>query len=394
MTVLTVGLLLLPLAHVVALVLLFAYDVPVSDDWEVIPLLQKLAAHTLTWQDLWAPFAEHRIPFGRIAMLSQAWLTHWNLPVQCLVNVIMCAALMVPIGILLRNLARENREPRLSPFLLVASAWLVLSTNGWIDYFWAWQITLLLSILAFVTGITLLSPLTFTRAGAAIFCGIIATGSYGNGILFWFLAPLIILSARPLDLRRVGAAAGVCWRRDRRHRHHPEWRRRSGWSQGRDPAALRTLDVVCFELPGNPNRTTDSFPRGSRRSDRRSHARRARTFSLSTTNSGTGANFRAGSIRCFERRRGGDRANAARLHSRQRCPLLSHRNDAVDRESRAAPAGLETSSTPNQSGVACGGRAFRDPPVFSRPLRTAVAEHPGLYPRPKGGRRSSSFRRE
>ena len=185
----------------------FAHDVPVSDDWDIVPLLQKQAAQTLNWQDLWEPYAEHRIPFGRLGTLSQARLTDWNLPLHCFVNVLMCAAIVVPIGYILRQLARENGDLRLSRFLLIASAWIILSLNGWIDYFWAWQFTLLLSILAFVTGIALLSPLTFGRAAIAILCGIISTGSYGNGLLFWLLAPLIILVGRPLDLRRVGAAA-------------------------------------------------------------------------------------------------------------------------------------------------------------------------------------------
>ena len=196
----------LPLVCLIILLGFYSLDMPVSDDWDFVPLLQKQAQHTLTLQDLWEPYAEHRMIAGRVVMLALAEATHWNLYYQYGLNLVCSVGILAAVGTLLRRYLKQTEAGVTWNYLLPASSVILLSANGWLNYFWGYTFHSLLSVCATAWGIALLVPLTARRFVISIACGLIASFSFGNGILYWPLAVFILL-ASPMKARIKAIAA-------------------------------------------------------------------------------------------------------------------------------------------------------------------------------------------
>src|SRR6185369_13985940 len=59
--------------------LCYGVEVPIFDQWELVPQLQRLAASTLTFADLALPQTEHQIFYPRCLMVRMARLSHSNI---------------------------------------------------------------------------------------------------------------------------------------------------------------------------------------------------------------------------------------------------------------------------------------------------------------------------
>ena len=70
--------LILPLIIEVFYIRSFGVNVVYWDQWELVPLLDKLYDSSLTFDDLFAQHNEHRIFFPRIIMLGLAYMTQYN----------------------------------------------------------------------------------------------------------------------------------------------------------------------------------------------------------------------------------------------------------------------------------------------------------------------------
>ena len=66
---------LLPPSYLLYLIARWGVDLPFWDQWEFVPLLEKMAGADLQLQDLTARHNEHRIFFPRLVMLALAWLS-------------------------------------------------------------------------------------------------------------------------------------------------------------------------------------------------------------------------------------------------------------------------------------------------------------------------------
>ena len=75
-----------------------------------------------------------------------------------------------------------------------------------------WQIAIFLNILAVVTGIFLLSyrPITWGRLLGAIACAVVATFSFGNGLLLWWIG-LLMLTVPWLKNRQTSITFPLSW---------------------------------------------------------------------------------------------------------------------------------------------------------------------------------------
>ena len=58
---------------------LYSVNVPVWDDWEMVPLIQKAEQGTLSFKDLYAPHISHRIFFPRLIILALMKISGGNL---------------------------------------------------------------------------------------------------------------------------------------------------------------------------------------------------------------------------------------------------------------------------------------------------------------------------
>ena len=166
----------------------FSLDFPFWDQWELVPLLAKVHDGSLGWNDLVSPHNEHRILFPRLLMLGLALISRWNVRWEQVAS-LLCAAVLC--AILLRAvIARLGASTWPRGMIWISSAVVVVSLfslNQWQNWSFGWQCQIFMSVLAVITGFALLSHPQWgtTRLILAILCGIVATFSFGNGIVFW-----------------------------------------------------------------------------------------------------------------------------------------------------------------------------------------------------------------
>jgi hypothetical protein len=199
---------LLPLAVLAGYVARYHVDVPVWDQWELVPLLAKLDAGVLTWGDLWAQHNEHRLFFPRLVMLALARLSRWSITWELALNLVLALALLLVLAGLGRRVLVALGRPASAAWLLPALAVPVFSLQQYENWLWGWQIQIFLNVLAVALGFGMLAraPFDWRAWLAAAACGLVALYSFANGALYWPLGAWLLWRR---GARRVHLAAWV-----------------------------------------------------------------------------------------------------------------------------------------------------------------------------------------
>jgi hypothetical protein len=206
----------------------YSIDVPYLDQWNFVPLLEKMYQGQLTFHDLWMQFNEHRIFFPKLIMLGLARLTHWNIRYESAVSVLLALGVFLLLAWQLRASSRGFGQRQLR-WALPACSLVAFSASQYENFLWGWQVGLLLGLLASLGAILLLAngPFEWGRFIPAVVLGIVATYSFANGVLVWVIgfgllcvippknSPLAARSALPLSTNRLAIgiwsfAAAVC----------------------------------------------------------------------------------------------------------------------------------------------------------------------------------------
>jgi hypothetical protein len=98
------------------------------------------------------------------------------------------------------------------PFwVLPLAALFVFGPNQWENWLWGWQFLVFLQVATGVVGLYLLSkPDGRSRdLAAGLALGFVGTYSFGNGLMFWAVAPILLLMTRSTT-RRAALAAWLC----------------------------------------------------------------------------------------------------------------------------------------------------------------------------------------
>lgn len=192
----------LPLLALVLIIRRYHVDVFYWDQWELVPIVEKLFAGTLSFPDLWAQHNEHRPFFPRLVMAHLARATDWNTAAEVAVNVTMMSCL-VPL------LWWASRQWRGTGDRTPAWTWptvslLLFSPAQWENWLWGWQFLDLLQVATSVAGLALLSRREFGWGSwfAAVLLGIVGTFSFGAGLLYWPVGAIAILLRN--DRARLG----------------------------------------------------------------------------------------------------------------------------------------------------------------------------------------------
>src|ERR1700687_4454636 len=82
----------LPPLLVAVYVARYKLGLPYFDGWALVPDIQKMFTHQLTWPDLWRPHNEHRILLPRLVLLGLARLTGWDDGYEVAANLGLAAA--------------------------------------------------------------------------------------------------------------------------------------------------------------------------------------------------------------------------------------------------------------------------------------------------------------
>jgi hypothetical protein len=182
---------------------IFAYGVPVPywDQWELVPLLQKLNNHSLGFADLWAQHNEHRIVLPRAVMLFLARLTGWNIYYEFVTSFLIALATFI----LLWSMLRKTFEGRPPVWLLVAFSLVAFSPIQYDNWLWGWQIQFFMTNLGAVAAVWSLQkwPDRFKGLAFAIIAVVFSSFSLGSGLFLWMAIMPVIFLARPRNWSHI-----------------------------------------------------------------------------------------------------------------------------------------------------------------------------------------------
>ncbi len=210
----------LPLVFLTLIVFHFSLDLPYWDQWEFVPLLQKSYQGTLSFNDFWVPHNEHRPIFPRLIMLGLARMTNWNIRWELTLNILLAigiyTVIMKSIILLAGDASKKSSRgeamlfehahglesrfdrdefgkcakkswPTSAAAAVCTSALIIFSLTQWENWVWGWQIQIFLNVFAVCLGFYFLIKSKDNRINfiVSIICGIVATFSFANGLLFW-----------------------------------------------------------------------------------------------------------------------------------------------------------------------------------------------------------------
>jgi hypothetical protein len=183
------GCVLLALGPPIALavcVYLYGLDLPLLDQWEIVPLFDKLRAGSLRFEDLWAQHNEHRLVVPRAIMLVLGQASGWNIRWELACNVLLGTGIFAVLVTFVR--------PRRLWAIAVLSA-MVFSLTAEENWFWGWQLQIFANVLLVAGSTALLSRsrLSVATGVSAFLLGGLSLLCFANGIVFLLLGPVLIL---------------------------------------------------------------------------------------------------------------------------------------------------------------------------------------------------------
>ncbi len=192
----------LPLVYLVAVVVRYRLDFPFLDQWEFVPLLEKMYVGQVTFGDLWAQHNEHRLIFPRLVMLGLARYSDWNIGWELVTNVVLGTGLFAALAWQVKRTEKATDKLRVTVLMPLLSL-LVFSMGQWENWTLGWQLQEWMNVLAVVTGFVLLGHADTGRTSLAmsLLLGVVATYSFANGMLYW-----------PVGLVVLGMVHGTAWR--------------------------------------------------------------------------------------------------------------------------------------------------------------------------------------
>ena len=197
---------LIPAILLVICVSKYAVNVPYGDEWLIIPLIEKWQNHQLTFADIFQQHNEHRIAIPKLIYLAFAQLTHWNLQAEMFFSIALCIGTSVGLYLLLQ---RTVRLPRTQVLLLwiVCNA-LIFSPTQAENWLWGFQLQVFIPNLCLVAALVAVSaePGSLTRWTLAAGLTVIATFSFGNGLVLWPVLSLFMLLRRDRRTLLIGWA--------------------------------------------------------------------------------------------------------------------------------------------------------------------------------------------
>jgi hypothetical protein len=178
-------------------------DVPFWDEWELVPLLERAARGALRLRDLWAQHNEHRLLFPKLGLVALARQTGWDVRAEMFAGFAMAVGAFL---LVLRRLRDLVVPPPTRAILALGISVLVFSLAGWENWLWGWQASSFLAVLAVVGALV---ALTRERGGPAAFLlaaalGVVASYSFGSGLLIWPVGLVVLLLADVEDVRAQG----------------------------------------------------------------------------------------------------------------------------------------------------------------------------------------------
>lgn len=194
-----------PAALIVRLIGQYGVNVPFGDEWSLVPLFARWNDHQMTFTDLFRQHNEHRIFFPKLIHIAFAQLTHWNLRAEMFFSVFLCAITSACIYGLLKRTIGGGTGRRIA--LLALFNLFIFSPSQSENWLWGFQIAMFMPTTCLVAALLVLhSPsIQALRFVSACVLAVVATFSFGNGLLLWPVIGAYLL------LRGANKRWIICW---------------------------------------------------------------------------------------------------------------------------------------------------------------------------------------
>ena len=189
------------------LILHFGVDVPYWDEWSVLGFAEAFHLHVLTFSQLFSQYNEDRLFFPRLILLTIDALANGNVKGGMLGTFLLACLAMFNVFWLARQTARNSSRWA----LVVLVSLLIFSPIQYENWLWGHQFSNLMPVACLTTALAIAySNLDrWWSLGLAAALATVATFSYVNGTMCWFLLIPVLL------LRFQSAAeklrAGAIW---------------------------------------------------------------------------------------------------------------------------------------------------------------------------------------
>jgi hypothetical protein len=209
------------------LVLAYGVDIPLTDEWAILPLLRKLAeGRGLAFEDWWHFHNEHRPMFPRMLIVGLARLSSWDITWELRANLVLTALSTALVVGFYWRLAR----PAGLTLVPLAVSTLFFSPVQWHNWLWGWQVEVFLCVFGALLALVLLSVPGLLALAGSVAAATLSALSYGSGLCVWIAGVPLAAFASGGRLRwvRIGVwtAAGAAlvysyFQGYKRLGHHP-----------------------------------------------------------------------------------------------------------------------------------------------------------------------------
>ncbi len=192
---------LLPPIFTFCLIYKFGLRIPYWDQWELVPILEKLHNNTVTLADLWQQHNEHRIIFPKILMLLLAYFSNWNIFLELCTNIVLAALSLSLLFSILRNTSESIK----APWLKIIISLLIFSMIQYENWSWGWQIQIFMSVLGTIIAIWSANKWQGKTIGLAIAisAAILSSYSFNVGLVTWPALAALLLLQKNWRLRHI-----------------------------------------------------------------------------------------------------------------------------------------------------------------------------------------------
>ena len=171
----------------------FTVETPWSDDWDLVPIIQKMQQGTLDWTTLDTPYAGHKLVVFYLVAGEAAIVSHWN---SYLFRLLAFLA-MTEGWLAIRPFAKK--EGRLLEASIVYWSW-----SQWAMWAWTFTLSAGIAIGCALWALRLLRTNRYPHFTMAMVLAVLATFSQGVGIAVWPAAAyLMAFTPRPVSQRVI-----------------------------------------------------------------------------------------------------------------------------------------------------------------------------------------------
>ncbi|MBY9066680.1 GtrA family protein [Hyphomonas sp. WL0036] len=192
--------------------LLFHFQIPYYDHWDIVPLYEAAQAGTLRPADLFAQHGSHWHATGYVIMLATAEMTGMALWPDVVINLLLAAFGFCALANIVGRVARDFGAARYLPLALALAAFIHFSPDQAANFLWGWQVALFASMAGVLWAIDLLSRpgLSLLRTIAAALAAVIAVYGFATA---WVLLPigLVLILAAPETRLPAKLASLALW---------------------------------------------------------------------------------------------------------------------------------------------------------------------------------------